>query len=127
MLFRSEAEWYKVKDQIRFDWQQDSYFEELKMNEILTARINLATMMEPFVGKYFSNQYVQREILKLTDVDMSNIQADMADESSEASTFDREADQTLRDTDTRDNNVSLNPSADDSRGAPPARKTSETD
>ena len=122
----TEAEWHKIKDQIRYKWQQDMYFEELKENEIMTARVNLATSLEPFVGKYFSQQYIQREVFKLTDDDLSTMQADMADESSEASSFDREADATLRDTDssseTRDNTVQINPAAK-SDVVPPASKT----
>jgi len=121
----TEAEWYKIKDKIRYNWQQDSYFEELKMNEILTARMNLATQMEPFVGKYFSNQYIQREVLKLSDLDLSNMQADMADESSEASTFDREADATLRDTDNREDNT--NPSVETSDDVASSREKSTID
>ena len=118
----TEAEWHKIKDQIRYKWQQDMYFEELKENEILTARVNLATSLEPFVGKYFSEQYIQREIFKLTDDDLSTMQADMADESSEASSFDRDADATLRDTEARSNNTLVNP-ATDSDTAPPVSKT----
>lgn len=121
----TEAEWYKIKDKIRYNWQQDSYFEELKMNEILTARMNLATQMEPFVGKYFSNQYIQREVLKLSDMDLSNMQADMADESSEASTFDREADTTLRDTESREDNT--NPSVETSGDVASSREKSTID
>ena len=121
----TEAEWYKIKDRIRYNWQQDSYFEELKMNEILTARMNLATQMEPFIGKYFSNQYIQREVLKLSDMDLSNMQADMADESSEASTFDIEADATLRDTDNRETNT--NPSVEPSGDVASSRKKSTID
>lgn len=119
----TEAEWHKVKDQIRYTWQQDMYFEELKENEILTARVNLAQALDPFVGKYFSQQYVQREIFKLTDDDLSTMQADMADESSEAAAtaFDREADATLHDTEARRNTVQINP-ADESGTAPPVPK-----
>lgn len=78
--------------------------------------------LEPFVGKYFSEQYIQREIFKLTDDDLSTMQADMADESSEASSFDRDADATLRDTEARSNNTLVNP-ATDSDTAPPVSKT----
>lgn len=88
----TEAEWEKIKDQVRYVWQQDSYFEELKSNEIMQTRLNLMTAMEPYVNKYFSSQYIQRTILKLTDDDMSQMKADMAS----SSTFDSDADAALQ-------------------------------
>lgn len=76
----TEAEWHLVKDKIRYTWQQDSYFEELKTNEVLTARLNLANLIEPFVGRYYSQEYVQREILRLTDDEMAAMKVDIARE-----------------------------------------------
>lgn len=108
----TEAEWHQIKDQVRYVWQQDSYFEELKMNEILQTRLNLVNAMEPYINKFFSPQYIQRNILKLTDDDMSQMKADMAN----APSFDTEADAALQAVPTapnvpRGNNaVTVNPS-----------------
>jgi hypothetical protein len=43
----TEREWESIKDNIRYVWQQDSYFEELKGQEIWTSRLNLLTQMDP--------------------------------------------------------------------------------
>ena len=114
----TEAEWNMVKDSIRYKWQQDSYFEELKMNEIMQTRLNLASQIDPFVGRYYSEQFVRREILHLTDDEMVQIAADNADaaesRSSQAATtsFDAQADQTLAQTNNSpagNTNVSFSP------------------
>ena len=114
----TEAEWNMVKDSIRYKWQQDSYFEELKMNEIMQTRLNLASQIDPFVGRYYSEQFVRREILHLTDDEMVQIAADNADaaESRQAAaadtSFDAQADQTLAQTNNSpagNTNVSFSP------------------
>jgi hypothetical protein len=63
----TEQEWYRIKDSVRYTWQTDSYFEELKNQEIWTSRLTLVGMVEPYIDKYFSNAWVSRELLKLTE------------------------------------------------------------
>jgi hypothetical protein len=63
----TEAEWHQVKDNIKYVWQQDSYFEELKTQEMWTSRLNLLTQMEPYINKFFSSPWIRRNILKFTD------------------------------------------------------------
>jgi hypothetical protein len=114
----TEAEWNMVKDSIRYKWQQDSYFEELKMNEIMQTRLNLASQIDTFVGRYYSEQFVRREILHLTDDEMVQIAADNADAAASqqtepsATSFDAQADQTLAQTNNSpagNTNVSFSP------------------
>lgn len=116
----TEDEWYQIKDQIRYTWQQDSYFEESKMNEIMTTRLNLAAQIDPYVGRYYSEQFVRRNILRLTDDEIMSIARDnrknppMAMNPNEQgiSAFDREADETLRQTNNSpagNTNVSFSP------------------
>lgn len=114
----TEAEWNMVKDSIRYRWQQDSYFEELKMNEIMQTRLNLASQIDPFVGRYYSEQFVRREILHLTDDEMVQIAADNADAKAASppapsdTSFDAHADQTLAQTNNSpagNTNVSFSP------------------
>lgn len=63
----TEAEWHRIKNNLRYVWQQDSYFEELKAQEMWTSRMSLLQLMEPYINKFFSNRWIQRNILKFTD------------------------------------------------------------
>jgi len=74
----TEREWETIKDNIRYDWQKDSYFEELKNQDIWTARMNLVTQMEPYIGRFFSEKWITREILKFTEDQFAQIQDDFA-------------------------------------------------
>lgn len=63
----SPEEWEEMKEYIQFDYIYDNHFSELKEAELLQERINLAAAADPYVGKYFSVEYVRSKILKQTD------------------------------------------------------------
>ena len=60
-------DWEIMSDHIQYDFLYDNHFAELKEAELTTERVNLATLVEPYVGKYYSNDYVRRQILRQTD------------------------------------------------------------
>jgi len=63
-------EWEDNYQKILLDWQQDSYFESLKEEEILRGRIETADALTEYVGKYFSHEYVQKHIFRMNDEDV---------------------------------------------------------
>jgi hypothetical protein len=73
----SDAEWKDIQNKIHFDFQVDNYFAELKEGEILTNRINTLALIDPYVGKYYSEEWVQKNILQLTDEDIEQMQLEM--------------------------------------------------
>jgi len=60
-------DWRIMEEHIQYDFIYDNHFSELKDAELLTERLNLVTTAEPYVGKYFSQDYVRRNILRQTD------------------------------------------------------------
>ena len=60
-------DWEIMYDHIQYDFLYDNHFAELKDAELTTERVNLAQLVEPYVGKYYSNDYVRRNILRQTD------------------------------------------------------------
>ena len=63
-------DWESMSEHIQFDFLYDNHFAELKEAELMENRINLATIAEPYVGKYFSQDYVRRKIIRQTDADI---------------------------------------------------------
>ena len=63
-------DWEMMSEHIQFDFLYDNHFAELKEAELMENRINLATIAEPYVGKYFSQDYVRRKIIRQTDADI---------------------------------------------------------
>ena len=60
-------DWEEMADHIQYDFLYDNHFAELKEAELLQERLNLAAAAEPYVGKYYSQDYIRRNILRQTD------------------------------------------------------------
>jgi hypothetical protein len=73
-------EWDEMYQDINFEYQMDNHFAELKNNEILQQRINALQLMEPYVGKYYSVQYVRRHVLMQTEEEIKEIDNQIVDE-----------------------------------------------
>ena len=69
----SPEDWDDMKEHIQYDFLFDNHFNELKEQEMLMQRINLATQMDPFVGKYFSIEYIRRQVLNQNEKEYKEI------------------------------------------------------
>ena len=69
----AEEDWYTVRDHIQYDFLQDGHFAELKQTELLRERLALANEMRDYIGKFFSVEYVRKNILKQNDREIENM------------------------------------------------------
>ena len=60
-------DWEYMSDHIQYDFLYDNHFAELKDAELLRERLTLAEQTMQYVGKYYSNDYVRRSVLRQTD------------------------------------------------------------
>ena len=81
-------EWDDAKEHIQYDFVADNYFSELKEQEMMNERMALVAQMDPFAGKYFSLEYMRRQILRQTDEEFNEIQSQMETEISEGKLVD---------------------------------------
>ena len=65
---------------LRFDFEKDNYFNELKEGEIIDNRINLARNMQDMIGKYYSNEWLRKNILKQNDDDIEEQDKEIKEE-----------------------------------------------
>jgi hypothetical protein len=63
-------DWEIMSEHIQYDFLYDNHFAELKDAELLNERLNMVQIAEPYVGKYFSQDYVRRKILRQTDIEI---------------------------------------------------------
>ena len=63
-------DWDVMSDHIQYDFLYDNHFAELKEAELLTERLNLVATAEPYVGRYYSQDYVRRNVLRQTDAEI---------------------------------------------------------
>ena len=76
----SPEDWDDMKEHIQYDFLFDNHFNELKEKEMQLARINLATQMDVFVGKYYSIEYVRKHILEQSEKEYKEIDKQMQKE-----------------------------------------------
>jgi hypothetical protein len=76
-------EYKEIKPDIRYDFMEDNHFTELKDMEITTERVNTINNLEPHVGRYFSNAWVKKQILRFTDEEIAQMDQEIASEQEE--------------------------------------------
>jgi len=88
-------DWEDMKEHIQFDYIADNYFSELKDIEIRNERMNEVAQMDPYVGKYFSAEYIRKQILKQTDVEVKEIDKQIEKEINDGTIMDPQAMQAI--------------------------------
>ena len=73
-------DWDGIKEQIDYKYAQDQYYQEIKEAENLRNRIDVLNQMSPYVGVYFSKQYIRKNVLKMTDAEIETIEQEIEDE-----------------------------------------------
>jgi hypothetical protein len=68
-----EDEWDEFASSIRYDFNQDNHFQEMKDSEILQNRLQTLQLLDPYVGKYFSIDWIQKNVLMQSEKDIKEI------------------------------------------------------
>jgi hypothetical protein len=63
-------EWEYMSDHIQYDYLYDNHFAELKDAELMQERLGLVANADPYIGKYYSVDYIRRKILRQTDEEL---------------------------------------------------------
>ena len=85
-------DWKSFKEDIAFDFIEDNYFAELKEAEILRERFEMLGQMDEYVGKYVSNQWIRKTVLRQSDDEIAEIKKQIAAERKSGEIEDEDAD-----------------------------------
>ena len=69
----TSEEWEEFKDQIYYDYKKDNNFTELRDAELLTSRLQTLSVVDPYVGRYYSAEWIRKNVLQQSDEDMKEI------------------------------------------------------
>jgi hypothetical protein len=69
----SADDWDIIKNKVFFLFETDSHFTELKETELLNDRLNVLGIIDDYVGKYYSVEWVRKKVLRQTEEDIINI------------------------------------------------------
>ena len=76
-------EWDQFKENIHYNFIKDNNFSELKDAELMTNRLSLLSQVDPYTGRYFSQAWIQRNVLRLTDDEITEMQSEIDEEKEE--------------------------------------------
>jgi len=69
----SEEDWHTISHNLQYDFLQDGHFAELKQSEMMRERIQLVNEMRDMVGKYFSVEYMRKNVLKQSESEIAEM------------------------------------------------------
>jgi hypothetical protein len=67
-------EFDEFRENIYYDFIKDNNFAELKEAELVRERLSLLGSVDPYVGRYYSMEWIQRNVLRLSDDDIKEMQ-----------------------------------------------------
>jgi hypothetical protein len=69
----SEDEWNEFKEEIWYDFKKDNNFTELKEAELLQNRLSMLQLIDPYVGRYYSTEWVRKKVLMMDDEEIEEV------------------------------------------------------
>jgi hypothetical protein len=76
----TSEEWDLFKENIHYDFIKDNNFSELKDAELMTNRLQLLASVDPYTGRYFSQAWIQRNVLRMNDDEIAEMEDEMEQE-----------------------------------------------
>lgn len=78
----SQEEWDQFKEDVYYDYKKDNNFTELREAELLRERISTLQLLEPFIGKYFSQTWAKKNVLRMSDDEIEKMMEEMEEDGS---------------------------------------------
>ena len=88
----TKQEWKEIKGRIYYDFLEDNHFSELKNAEIMRERLNTLRDLDEYVGRYYSQEWVRKNVLMQTEEEIEEIDAQINDEGGDEEGGDGEED-----------------------------------
>lgn len=73
----TQDEWEKFREDIYYDYHKDNNFTELREAELWRERLTSLSMVDPYIGKYFSQTWAKKTILRLSDEEIQEMDKEM--------------------------------------------------
>ena len=79
----AEDDWANIRDNIAYNYLKDGHYAEMRDMDLLRDRMDMLNTMEPFIGQWFSKQYVQKQVFRMSDDEIENMQRQIDQETPE--------------------------------------------
>jgi len=86
----TREEWKDMKNDIKYDFQRDNYYAEIKEQDMMNNRLSVLGVVDAYAGKYYSVEWIRRHILRQNEEEMKEMDAQMAAEGTVAQSAEDE-------------------------------------
>ena len=76
----TQEEWDQFKEDIYYDYKKDNNFTELREAELLRERVTTLQLLDPYIGKYFSQTWAKKNVLRMNEEEIGNMDQEISDE-----------------------------------------------
>ena len=76
----AEEDWNKIHNNINYDFLQDGHFAELKQTEMMRERLQMVQEISQYIGKFYSVDYVRKNVLKQSEGEIAEMDAQIKKE-----------------------------------------------
>ena len=76
----SENDWKALDQQLKYTFQTDSHFTDLKDMEILKEKMDVMRELQEYVGTYFSKEYIKKNILRFSEEELREMESQIEKE-----------------------------------------------
>ena len=66
-------DWEVLSEHIQYDFLYDNQFAELKETEMMNERLGTLAQIEPYIGRFYSQEWVRKNILRQTDGEIEEL------------------------------------------------------
>ena len=70
----TEDDWPSIRDNITYTYLKDGHYAEMRDMDLLRDRLEILNSMEPFIGEWFSKEYIQKHVFRMTEDEIKNMQ-----------------------------------------------------
>jgi len=74
----TREEWKDMKNDIKYDFQRDNYYAEIKEQDMMNNRLAVLGVVDAYVGKYYSVEWIRKNVLRQTEDEMKEMDQQMA-------------------------------------------------
>ena len=69
----TDEDWELIESHVKFDYTKDNYFEQQKSTTVMRDRLTTLDQLQPYIGKYYSNEWVRKHVLYQSDEEIEEM------------------------------------------------------
>ena len=69
----AEEDWQGIKENLSYNYMKDGHYAEMRDMDVLRERLDILNTMEPYIGDWFSKEYVQKHVFRMTQEEIAKM------------------------------------------------------